>query len=84
MIKNIIFILITFSLIIITSANGKTKYDKFFDKSRKREIPYKVYYPDELKDTYPIIIFSHGLGGSVEAAEYLGEHLSQKIGRAHV
>ncbi len=77
MIKNIIFILITFSLIIITSANGKTKYDKFFDKSRKREIPYKVYYPDELKDTYPIIIFSHGLGGSVEAAEYLGEHLSQ-------
>ncbi len=77
MIKNIIFILITFSVFFITSVNGKTKYDKFFDDSRKREIPYKVYYPDELKDTYPIIIFSHGLGGSVEAAEYLGEHLSQ-------
>lgn len=77
MIKSTIFFLILLSLFFTTSVNGKTKYDKFYDESRKREIPYKVYYPDELKEIYPIIIFSHGLGGSIEAAEYLGEHLSQ-------
>ena len=75
--KIILHLLITLNLFFAASLSGKIKYDKFYDESRKREVPYKVYYPDELKDTYPIIIFSHGLGGSVEAAEYLGEHLSK-------
>ena len=74
--KNIIYLILVL-LLIISNAYGKTVYGSFYDESRKRNVPYKVYYPDELKDTYPIIIFSHGLGGSVEAAEYLGEHLSQ-------
>lgn len=65
------------NLFIVGFANGKTIYGTFYDENRKRQIPYKVYFPDELSDSYPIIIFSHGLGGSVEAAEYLGEHLSQ-------
>lgn len=42
--------MISFIALFVTPANGKTKYDKFYDESRKREIPYKVYYPDELKE----------------------------------
>jgi dienelactone hydrolase len=75
--KPILYFLITLNLLFISSVYGKTVYGNFYDESRKRDVPYKVYYPDELNGTYPVIIFSHGLGGSVEAAEYLGEHLSQ-------
>lgn len=75
-IKILIYFLFILNLILITPLFGKTKYGSFYNESRKREVPYKVYYPDDIKGTYPIIIFSHGLGGSVEAAEYLGEHLS--------
>ena len=50
----------------------------FHDKDRSRDVPYKLYRPDPLTGRYPIVIFSHGLGGSVEAAVYLGEHLANK------
>lgn len=75
--KTLLYILVVLNLLSVSLVFGKTDYGKFYDESRKREIPYKVYYPDKLSGTYPIIIFSHGLGGSVEAAEYLGEYLSQ-------
>jgi predicted dienelactone hydrolase len=52
-------------------------YGSFYDSVRNRTIPYKVYYPDTLSGECPVVIFSHGLGGSVEAAVYLGEHLAQ-------
>lgn len=74
--KIILLFLLIVILNFIPTANCKTVYGSFYDESRKREVPYKVYYPEELNGTYPIIIFSHGLGGSIEAAEYLGEHLS--------
>lgn len=73
----VLYILLAINLLLISSVNSKTVYGSFYDESRKRDVPYKVYFPDELSGTYPVIIFSHGLGGSVEAAEYLGEHLSQ-------
>jgi len=74
--KNLILVLVlVFSF--NSSAFTKTIYSTFYDESRKRDVPYKVYYPDELNGTYPVIIFSHGLGGSVETADYLGEHLSR-------
>lgn len=46
------------------------------DASRHRDIPVKLYRPDQLQGTYPVIIFSHGLGGSRNAAPYLGEYLA--------
>jgi predicted dienelactone hydrolase len=48
------------------------------DPDRNRTVPVKVYHP--LKDgqpapgLFPVILFSHGLGGSREAAGYLGHH----------
>jgi predicted dienelactone hydrolase len=42
------------------------------DASRGRVLPVKVYYPKEGKGPFPVIIFSHGLGGTREGYEYLG------------
>ena len=44
------------------------------DPKRSRDIPVKIYYPKETTGTYPVIIFSHGLGGSRDGYEYLGRH----------
>ncbi len=43
------------------------------DAMRNREIPIRVYRSGEVKSA-PVILFSHGLGGSREMGLYLGEH----------
>ena len=40
----------------------------------ERKVPSKVYYPTETTGTLPVIIFSHGLGGSRENYGYLAQH----------
>ena len=47
------------------------KYD-WLDGSRDRKVPVKIYYPKSAAGKLPIIIFSHGLGGSRDGYEYLG------------
>lgn len=44
-----------------------------FDKTRDRKIPLKVYWTASNKPQ-PVVLFSHGLGGSREGASYLGNH----------
>jgi predicted dienelactone hydrolase len=46
------------------------------DTKRKRDIPLKVYYPKG-KTSLPLVIFSHGLGGSCESYSYLGEYWAE-------
>jgi predicted dienelactone hydrolase len=43
------------------------------DAARKRTVPIKIYHPKELKAATPVILFSHGLGGSRDGYTYLGE-----------
>ena len=43
------------------------------DAERKRDIPIRVYLPVE-KTPSPVVLFSHGLGGSREGNAYLGNH----------
>ena len=43
------------------------------DAARSREIPLRIYRP-ATKGPAPIVLFSHGLGGSRENNAYLGEH----------
>jgi len=46
----------------------------WYDAARGREVPAKIYFPKGGAGPFPIIIFSHGLGGSRENYEYLGRH----------
>ena len=43
------------------------------DEKRSREIPIRVYLPNDDKPA-PVVLFSHGLGGSREGSAYLGNH----------
>ena len=46
-----------------------------YDKNRNREIPIRVYLPYR-SDPAPVVLFSHGLGGTREGSSYLGRHWS--------
>lgn len=43
------------------------------DAQRQRELPIRVYLPSD-KGGAPVVLFSHGLGGSREGSAYLGRH----------
>lgn len=42
------------------------------DAARARTIPVRIYYPGG-EGPFPVIVFSHGLGGSRDGYRYLGE-----------
>lgn len=44
----------------------------WIDPTRDRAVPVKIYHPENVPGPLPIIIFSHGLGGSRDTYEYLG------------
>jgi predicted dienelactone hydrolase len=50
------------------------------DATRNREIPLRIYFPAS-KTPAPVVLFSHGLGGSRDGNPYLGQHWS---GRGYV
>ena len=50
-----------------------TRFD-WVDTARQRHVPVKIYLPEKGAGPFPVIVFSHGLGGSREAYEYLGRH----------
>jgi len=43
------------------------------DTKRTREIPIRIYLPQE-KSPAPVVFFSHGLGGSRDGSAFLGRH----------
>jgi predicted dienelactone hydrolase len=47
------------------------------DAARKRDIPYRLYRPEPLVGVYPVVVVSHGVGGSRENMPYLGRYLAQ-------
>jgi predicted dienelactone hydrolase len=60
-----------------SSSSPGIVYQDWQDAKRGRDIPIKIYLPKSGSAPYPVVIFSHGLGGSREAAVYLGEYWSQ-------
>jgi predicted dienelactone hydrolase len=50
------------------------------DTARSRDIPLRVYLPCEASAA-PVVLFSHGLGGSREGSAFFGMHLA---GRGYV
>lgn len=53
-----------------------TELGSWRDAARDRDVPFKLYRPKTLDAPAPVLIFSHGYGGSREAATYLGEHMA--------
>ena len=47
-----------------------------FDVNRQRLVPSRLYMPDGAspEQPVPLIVFSHGLGGSRKGYSYLGRH----------
>jgi predicted dienelactone hydrolase len=64
-------------LAISEPRKAETRDDVVNDTQRKREIPIRIYLPAG-KEPAPVILFSHGLGGSREGNPYLGEHWSKR------
>ena len=54
-------------------AVGTARFD-WQDASRSRAVPAKVYFPKDGPGPFPLVIFSHGLGGTREGYEYVGRH----------
>lgn len=52
----------------------KVRYNDWNDSRRNRSMPVKVYAPAHIDEPVPVVVFSHGLGGSREAAGYLGQY----------
>ena len=50
------------------------------DEARSRDIPLRVYLPDAAGPA-PVVLFSHGLGGTCKGNPYLGNHWA---GRGYV
>lgn len=57
---------------------GPYQVDSFLlelhDEQRDRDVPIKVYLPKRADGPLPIVLVSHGFGGSREGLSYLGEH----------
>lgn len=64
-------------LAIAKPGKRETRDEVIKDVGRKREIPVRIYLPTE-KVPAPVVLFSHGLGGSREGNPYLGEHWSAR------
>ncbi len=55
------------------------------DEARQRPVPARIYWPTESKTPLPLVVFSHGIGGSRHGYSYIGQHLaSSGIASLHV
>jgi predicted dienelactone hydrolase len=46
------------------------------DRARAREVPFKAYLPGDAKGARPLVVVSHGGGGSRDALSFLANHLA--------
>jgi predicted dienelactone hydrolase len=47
----------------------------WFDESRQRSVPVRLYWPEGARQV-PLVVFSHGIGGSRQGYSYLGEYFA--------
>jgi len=61
----------------VAEAAVESKTFEVNDAARGRTIPVRVYLPADKKPV-PVVLFSHGLGGSRDNNPYLGEHWAKR------
>jgi predicted dienelactone hydrolase len=64
-------------LLVVTNATPVVVDLDVVDSQRKRTIPIRVYLSAS-NSPAPVILFSHGLGGSREGSSFLGKHWSAR------
>lgn len=65
------------SRVLVTDAVQTRDY-AVDDTKRNREIPIRIYLPASASQPHPVVLFSHGLGGSREGSKFLGQHWSKR------
>jgi len=64
--------------LVVQNAAATQKIDlEVRDGTRDREIPLRIYLP-QVTAPAPVVLFSHGLGGSRSGSAYLGKHWSAR------
>jgi predicted dienelactone hydrolase len=58
--------------LLVASTKPDQRDFEVHDANRSRKFPIRVYLPNEEKA--PVVLFSHGLGGTRSGCEYLGNH----------
>ncbi len=71
--RSLLFAVLLFRL-PCPAAEVKTLDVSWHDTARDRDVPVRIYYDAALTTPAPVILFSHGLGGSREGYAYLGNH----------
>jgi predicted dienelactone hydrolase len=61
----------------VSNASIVSQTFEVHDADRDRRLPLRVYLPDSAKPA-PVILFSHGLGGSCDNNPYLGNHWAKR------
>jgi dienelactone hydrolase len=56
------------------AARYETRYFSWDDAGRKRLVLAKLYLPAQAAGPAPLVVFSHGIGGSREGYTYLGKY----------
>jgi predicted dienelactone hydrolase len=57
----------------------------WIDPARQRAVPVRLYLPFDVSGPAPLVLFSHGLGGSRRGYSYLGSHFArQGVASLHV
>src|SRR5438552_11816461 len=60
-------------LLVDEKAASQPRDLSFKDAERDRELPLRIYLP-EAKEAAPVVLFSHGLGGTRGGSAFLGRH----------
>lgn len=56
------------------AASHETRYFSWEDSRRARKVLAKLYLPAQSSGPVPLVVFSHGIGGSREGYTYLGKY----------
>lgn len=71
------WLLLSLSLLLagLARAEPSTHDLDWFDEARQRAVPVRLYWP-EGAGPVPLVVVSHGIGGSRQGYSYLGEHFA--------
>ena len=66
---------LSFLLAGLARAEPSTHDLDWFDEARQRAVPVRLYWPEGAAPV-PLVVVSHGIGGSRQGYSYLGEHFA--------